>query len=445
MLFDYCAECRRCCNVDSGEPSLEITLTAEERNRFGHICIERKCQHLGATGCTLEDAKPFSCKLYPLAYDPDRGDFYYDIECPLMPTYMSQLGDSQSEASTHLAAVRKEVLALEKYDPAFLKDNFLVDADYFELRRLTGRPLAQAAAEKVERPLLSRKVGGATPLRPTTSLEYQSWTLENLCIESEHNGIPYFTSRWDALCPYIDVTEDMLDCAPKPFIVYALPPEGPYGVPIRDKYGLVDTSSRDFWEDARRARKFRELEKQFSTFTHSEMVVAGRGLTAADIFKMGGDHFSLCCIDDGEIAGFVDYIRNLKILILQVHDKNGELVLTDVSMLLPERHQVYGSFCQWNRAYKNRSPGIFACLLACRWAADNGYRYYNLGPVGDYDYKALFVTDYEPIFGLALTALEHPLAMDPTSPLNVDFAPDQWNQLYRTPTAMLRTANSKLR
>lgn len=361
-----------------------------------------------------------------------------------MPTYMSQLGDLRSEASTHLAAVRNEVLALETSDPAFLKDNFLVDTDYFELRRLTRGPLAQAAAEKVERRPSPRKVGVPTSLRPTASLKYQSWTLENLCIESEHNGIPYYTPRWDALCPYIDVTEEMLDSAPKPFIVYALPPEGPYGVPITDKYGLVDTSSRDFWEDTRRARKFKELEKQFSRFTHSQMIVAGRNLTVADIFKLGGDHFSLCCIDDGEIAGFVDYIRNLRILILQVHDKNGELVLTDVSMLLPERGQLYGSFCQWNRAYKNRSPGIFACLLACRWAAENGLRYYNLGPVGDYDYKALFVTDYEPIFGLALTKLEHPLALDPTSPLNVDFAPDQWNQVYRTPRNQLRAASSRV-
>ena len=444
MLFDRCAECRRCCHVDADEASLEITLTAEERKAFGHLCLERECRHLGASGCTLGDAKPFSCQLYPLAYNPATRDFYYDVDCPLMPAYMSQLGDKRSEASTHLAAVRKEVLALEKSDPAFLKENFEVDTDYFELRRLTSGPLAQAVAERVERPALPRKNGGATPLRPPKRLKYQSWTPENLWVKSEHNGIPYYTSRWDALCPYIDVTEEMLDSAPKPFIVYALPPEGPYGIPITDEYGLVDTPSRAFWEDARRARKFRELDKQFNTFTHSELVVPGRNLTVSDMQKIGGDHFTACCIDEGEIAGFVDYIRNLNVLILQGHDKSGELVLTDVSMLLPERGQLYGSFCQWNRAYKNRSPGIFACLLACRWAADHGYRYYNLGPVGDYDYKSLFVTDHETIYGLALTEPGDPLALDPTSPLHEDFAPDQWNQRYRTPSTLLRTANSRL-
>ena len=30
MPFEYCAECQRCCHVDTGYPSLEITLTAAE-------------------------------------------------------------------------------------------------------------------------------------------------------------------------------------------------------------------------------------------------------------------------------------------------------------------------------------------------------------------------------------------------------------------------------
>jgi hypothetical protein len=74
---------------------------------------------------------------------------------------------------------------------------------------------------------------------------------------------------------------------------------------------------------------------------------------------------------------------------------------------------------------------MYACLLASRWAAKNGIRYYNLGPVGDYDYKSLFVTDHEPIYSLVLTDLDHPLALDPTSPLHTDFERKDWNQIYR--------------
>ena len=267
------------------------------------------------------------------------------------------------------------------------------------------------------------------------TLHHQSWTAENLCVESFHEETRYYTSRWDALCPYIDVTPEMLAMARKPFIVYALPPEGSYGVPINDKYGLVHAGSEAFWQDERRARKFKELDKLNKHFTVTEQLVPGKDITVEQVFALGSEHFDAYEIHAQEIEGFVDYVRDLDVLILQVHADNGDLVLTDVSMVLPERNQVYGSFCQWNTDYKNRSPGIYACLLAARWTAKNGYQYYNLGPVGDYGYKALFVTDFEPIYALAVTDADHALALDPTSPLHTDFNPSQWNQVYRTPPA----------
>ena len=260
---------------------------------------------------------------------------------------------------------------------------------------------------------------------------HQSWTPENLCVESYHEEILYYTPRWDGLCPYVDVTPAMLEMAHKPFIVYAVPPESPYGVPINDKYGLVHAGSPDFWTEPRRSRKFKELEKLCKDLSVTFVVVPGRDLSVEDIFAMGGEHFANYFIHDQEVEGFVDYIQDLDVLVIQVHAPNGDLVLTDVSILLPKRQQVYGSFCQWNRDYKNKSPGIYACLLASRWTADNGYKYYNLGPVDDYGYKALFVTDFEPIFALAMTDPAHPLALDTTSPLHTDFKPEVWNRIHR--------------
>ena len=268
---------------------------------------------------------------------------------------------------------------------------------------------------------------------------YQTWTKDNLCVDSHHNDIHYYTSRWDALCPYIDVSHEMMAQAPRPFVVYALPPDSQFGVPINDKYGLVNVSDESFWTEPRRERKFRELEKMYKTFSYTESVVPGSALTLEDLFVMGGEHFEAYEIDDREIEGFLDYIQTLDVLILQVHDSEGEVVLTDVSVLLPKYQQVYGSFCQWNRDFKNRSPGIYACLLASKWAAKNGYKYYNLGPVDDYGYKALFVTDYEPIYAVALTDLDHDIVLDPTSPLHVDFSPEQLNQIYRqTPHVLVK-------
>jgi len=259
----------------------------------------------------------------------------------------------------------------------------------------------------------------------------QSWTARNLCVESYHEDILYYTTRWDALCPYIDISDEMLAMAPRPFVVYALPPDSPYGVPINDKYGLVDTASDEFWGEERRSRKFREFDKQYRGFKYTEEVIQGKDLTIDDMFEMGGAHFEKCYIADEEVAGFLDYVKNLEVLVLRMHSPEDELVLTDVSVILPKYDQLYGSFCQWNRDFKTRSPGNYACLLACRWAARNGLRYYNLGPVDDYGYKALFVTDYEPIYAMALVDPDHPLALDPTSPLKIDFKPEELNQIYR--------------
>ena len=185
----------------------------------------------------------------------------------------------------------------------------------------------------------------------------QSWTARNLCVESYHEDILYYTTRWDALCPYIDISEEMLAMAPRPFVVYALPPDSPYGVPINDKYGLVDTSLDDFWCDERRSRKFREFDKQYRGFKYTEEVIMGKHLTVEDMFEMGGAHFEKCYIADEEVAGFVDYVKNLEVLVLRVHSPEGELVLTDVSIILPKYNQLYGSFCQWNRDFTTRSPG----------------------------------------------------------------------------------------
>jgi hypothetical protein len=271
----------------------------------------------------------------------------------------------------------------------------------------------------------------ATTTDATLSVGYQSWNADNLCVDSYHEDILYYTSRWDGLCPYVDVTPEMLAMAKKPFIVYAIPPESAYGVPINDKYGLVNVANPDFWTEPRRQRKFKELEKLCRSLKVTETVIAGSALSFDDIYEMGGIHFENYYIHTDEVEGFIDYIKDLEVLVIRAFAENGDLVLTDVSVLLPERKQVYGSFCQWNPEYKKYSPGIFACLLASKWAAANGYRHYNLGPVDDYGYKALFVTEFEPIFAVAVTDPEHPLALDTTSPLHTDFTPAVWNQIHR--------------
>ena len=133
MLFDLCAQCRRCCVVDPDEPPLEVSLTRAEGKRFGSICIETRCAHLGPQGCSMGERKPFSCALYPLSFDPHQRRFYFDTECPLLPTYLEQLGDEDSEASSHLAAMTQKIERLERADPGFLLQNHEIDIEYFDL------------------------------------------------------------------------------------------------------------------------------------------------------------------------------------------------------------------------------------------------------------------------------------------------------------------------
>ena len=143
MLFDHCAQCQRCCNIDPGYPSLEVTLTAKERKVHGSICIETRCELLGDKGCTLGSAKPLSCEIYPLSYDPRSRTFHYDQDCPLMPEYQLQLAQPGSDARAHLSRMTEAVQLHEKIDPKFLRSNFAVDQDYFDLQ-----PLVTVSAPK---------------------------------------------------------------------------------------------------------------------------------------------------------------------------------------------------------------------------------------------------------------------------------------------------------
>lgn len=270
-----------------------------------------------------------------------------------------------------------------------------------------------------------------SPSKSVHTVGYQSWHADNLWVHSEYEGISYFTTRWDALCPYIDVTDAMLEMAPKPFVVYAIPPSSRFGVPIKDRYGLVNACDPAFWNDPYRTRKFKELDKQFKNFTVTERLIDGKDITREFLYEIGGNHFENCWIAPEEVDGFLDYVCELPVLLIQVYAPNRDLVLSDISIVLHKENQLYGSFCQWNRAYKNRSPGIYACLLATRWAQKNQLQFYNLGPVEEYGYKSLFVTDYEPIYALVIADPEHAIITEPSSPINIDFEKTQINQIYR--------------
>ena len=166
MPFEHCSECKRCCNVDPGYAPLEITLTAKETKTYHSICIERHCQYLGKQGCTLGEAKPFSCKMYPLVYRPATQEFLYDTECPVMPKYIDQLKTAGSQANQHLAFIQKEIKALSQNDEDFLERNFGIDEQYFETKKLPLANIPTRPTRSTTPTKTSKRSVVNTPLRP---------------------------------------------------------------------------------------------------------------------------------------------------------------------------------------------------------------------------------------------------------------------------------------
>ena len=64
-----------------------------------------------------------------------------------MPVYRQQLDDADSEASRHLSRMTTVIQKLQADEPAYLRKNFQVDSDYFDIQ-----PLRPAQAKKKTRP-----------------------------------------------------------------------------------------------------------------------------------------------------------------------------------------------------------------------------------------------------------------------------------------------------
>lgn len=56
-----------------------------------------------------------------------------------MDEYIAGLADSKSEASAHMAKVKRTVAKLEETDQVFLQQNYEVDKTYFDLKKITPK------------------------------------------------------------------------------------------------------------------------------------------------------------------------------------------------------------------------------------------------------------------------------------------------------------------
>jgi NADPH:quinone reductase-like Zn-dependent oxidoreductase len=117
----------------------------------------------------------------------------------------------------------------------------------------------------------------------------------------------------------------MLEMAEKPLIVYALPPESPWGHPIRDAYGLVRVRESGYWEDGYRQRKFKKLRAKHRAYHHEVACMQGSKLTKQQLLAWGGEHFARYGISEKELDGFLDYVRHLEFIASRITAVNGTI------------------------------------------------------------------------------------------------------------------------
>lgn len=116
---------------------------------------------------------------------------------------------------------------------------------------------------------------------------YQTWNQNNLCVESYHEDIFVLHLEMGCLVPLHRCHARDVANGGQAFHRLCGTPESPYGVPINDKYGLVDVAAEGFWTEPRRQRKFKELEKLCKRFTVTESVVPGHALSIQNVYEMG--------------------------------------------------------------------------------------------------------------------------------------------------------------
>jgi Fe-S-cluster containining protein len=79
------------------------------------------CRFIDESGCTLGNAKPFQCRLYPLLFLFD-GSLGIDPACTYSGEYLSQLPDPQSDARRHFEEMKKEASMLNEKEKLALAD-----------------------------------------------------------------------------------------------------------------------------------------------------------------------------------------------------------------------------------------------------------------------------------------------------------------------------------
>lgn len=251
-------------------------------------------------------------------------------------------------------------------------------------------------------------------------------TNEGAYMGEDYEGMTYYYTPEDAFCPYLNPTREVFDHAPRPFVMFNIIDESEFGVEMAMGRNVI---ARPHEWSATQLKEIRRLDRLFDQARTSSLVMPGSHMTIEEMRRLGDLHFEHYNFQDADINAFLRYAAGRELLVIETV-VNGEVVLVDVSVTVPERNEVCGIFCNWNPKYKRLSPGIYACVLAARDVESRWGVKYNIGQ--EYTYKQKVATGYEKTYGVALVPDGHPLLLDASekNPI-MAFRRDDLNKVMR--------------
>lgn len=244
------------------------------------------------------------------------------------------------------------------------------------------------------------------------------------CSES---GNIYYSTAGDLMLPFVDITEEEVRRAPRPFLVNEVNPAIGLGVVLNDLWRvIVDLPYKPPHHRHHRERNI--LNRNSDTRTEATLYHTTQ-LDADEIWEAGEVHFRRYGLQPIEISSMVEYMQHhgFDALVVRVLC-DDQVISTDFTLLDPTGRMGwpltgYGIFCRWDLSQPYRKLGRHSILKVTDELTKLGYERYDLGAcsipgMGDECvYKNDFISHTEPSMAIFL--------IDPDDPIIEEYGIDR--------------------
>ncbi|HEX4999932.1 MAG TPA: hypothetical protein VFY29_17055 [Terriglobia bacterium] len=242
----------------------------------------------------------------------------------------------------------------------------------------------------------------------------------------DYQGITYYYTPEDALCPYLNPSPEVFEQAPRPFFMFNIVEDSPFGVEMATGRNVI---MRPHEWNTDQLKEVRRLDRLFDGARIFSTLIPGNEMTVGELAALGGAHFERYEFRREDLEAFLRFSERRQLLIIEGRI-DGHVVFVDLSVTVEENNEVCGIFCNWNRAFSRISPGIYACVAAARESDQRWGVRYNVGH--EYQYKRRLATAFERTYGVALVPDGHAILLD-QGELNpiMSFRPEDVNRIMR--------------